>query len=173
VSLLEDPSATEEAKMTAIALLRDLESLQPMKIYIRWQLTRQEKDDLKDHAVESLKAMGKEALNAIESALDRANEYGQEALLDALIGRRGGNKIFDLVLQFFQEKPEKRAVFADYLGKLGDMRALPVLKEAAMDPQVTYLDYIEIRNAIESLGGDCPERDFEEDEGYEALRQLQ
>ena len=42
-----------------------------------------------------------------------------------------------------------------------------------MNPAVGYLDFIEIRNAIEALGGDCPEREFQEDEGYDALWRLQ
>ncbi len=63
-------------------------------------------------------------------------------------------------------------MFAGYLAKLGDDRALEALMEAARDPQISYLTYIEIRNAIEALGGVCPEREFEEDPEYEALRDL-
>ena len=35
-----------------------------------------------------------------------------------------------------------------------------------------YLTFIEIRNAIETLGGICPERNYEDDPEYEALRDL-
>jgi len=38
---------------------------------------------------------------------------------------------------------------------------------------LNYLDYIEIRNAFESLGGEVDqERDFTGDKDYEALRQM-
>lgn len=173
VALLENPGASQEGKMTAIGLLRDLESQLPLKLYIRWQLNRQQEDELSENAMESLKEMGTAALGAMERALDQANLYGQEALLDALVNYPQSSRVYDLAVRFFKEFPKKRAVFAGYLGKLGDMRALDLLKEAALEEDLAYLDYIEIRNAIEALGGDCPQREFDKDEGYEALRQLQ
>ena len=63
-------------------------------------------------------------------------------------------------------------VLAAYLGRLGDERALPLLLERAREEGLRYLDYIELRSAIEALGGDAPERDFGEDPEYEALRGL-
>ena len=47
-----------------------------------------------------------------------------------------------------------------------------VVKECrpAREENLSYLTFIEIRNAIEMLGGNCPEREFEEDPEYEALR---
>ena len=63
-------------------------------------------------------------------------------------------------------------MFAGYLAKLGDDRALPELLEAAKEPKLPYLTYIEIRNAIEELGGSCPEREYDDDPEYEALRDL-
>ncbi len=32
-----------------------------------------------------------------------------------------------------------------------------------------YLDFIELRNAIEELGGTAPEREFDDDPTYDAL----
>ena len=58
------------------------------------------------------------------------------------------------------------------LAKLGDERALPVLTAAAQEEKIPYLTFIEIRNAIETLGGTCPERNYEDDPEYEALREL-
>ena len=42
-----------------------------------------------------------------------------------------------------------------------------------MEPDLPYLTYIEIRNAIEALGGECPEREYAGDEDYEALQGLE
>lgn len=173
LALLEDPSSTREGKMTAVGLLRDMGSEMPLKLYIRWQLNRQDDDELSENAMESLKEMGKIAVAPMERALEKANPFGQEALLDALVNYPGSQRVYDLAIAFFQHNLKKRAIFAGYLGKLGDMRALPILKEAAQEDDLVYLDYIEIRNAIETLGGDCPEREFSEDAAYEALRQLQ
>ena len=46
VALLKDENAPEEAKMTAIGLLREMGSTQAKMLYIAWQLDRPQKDDL-------------------------------------------------------------------------------------------------------------------------------
>ena len=172
VALLKDPESGEEAKMLAIGLLRDLESSQPKMLYIQWQMDRAEKDEMRDYALESLKEMGESVIQPILQEFDHANAAGQEALMDVLAQYPGHEQIFRIGMRLFQERPEKRALFAGYLAKIGDDRALPALIEAAQDPQVNYLTFIELRNAIEELGGTCPEREYEDDPEYEALRGL-
>ena len=93
--------------------------------------------------------------------------------MDVLCDYPGEEKVFQLALKLFEENPKRRALFASYLGKLGDDRALPALMKAAEDPKLSYLDFIEVRSAIEELGGDCPEREFDDDAAYEALQRLQ
>lgn len=172
VELLKDEEATDEAKMTAVGLLRDLDSVQPKMLYINWQLERKAEDDLKDNAVESLIGMGESVVQPILQQFGKANEAGKEALLEVLSHFSGNEQILRLMLDAFQTHPEKRALFAGYLAKLGDERALPALTEAAALLNVPYLTYIEIRNAIETLGGECPEREYDDDPEYEALRGL-
>lgn len=172
VELLKDEEATDEAKMTAVGLLRDLDSVQPKMLYINWQLERKAEDDLKDNAVESLIGMGESVVQPILQQFGKANEAGKEALLEVLSHFSGNEQILRLMLDAFQTHPEKRALFAGYLAKLGDERALPALTEAAALPNVPYLTYIEVRNAIETLGGECPEREYDDDPEYEALRGL-
>jgi len=174
VNLLKDEEndIPEEAKMTAIGVLREMESTQPKMLYISWQLSRQPKDDLAENALDSLKEMGKAALQPMLEALPKANAAGQEALLDALVNFPGNEQVFQLAMRLFRENPTRRAMFAAYLGKLGDDRALPELMKAASDDRCGYIDFIELRNAIEQLGGDLPERDFDDDAEYQALHQL-
>ena len=170
--LLKDPEAGEEARMLAIGLLREMGSVLPKMIYINWQLDRDQKDEMKDNALESLKAMGETVVQPILQVVNRANNAGQEALLEVLADYPGNEQIFQLAMRLFQNNPDRRALFAGYLGKLGDDRALPVLLEAAQEKELGYLTYIELRNAIEQLGGSCPEREYEDDPEYDALRRL-
>ena len=143
-------------------------------LYIQWQLDRAPKDELRDNALESLAAMGKEALTQMLQELPHANEAGKEALLDVLSNFPGNEQVFQLAMRLFHENPERRALFAGYLGKLGDERALEPLMQAAQDDRVRYLDYIELRNAIEELGGVAPEREFDDDDpDYAALQGMQ
>lgn len=169
----EDPAITEEARMTAIGLLRDMESTLPKMLYITWQLDRDEVDDLADNALDSLREMGKAVVQPILQELPHANRAGQEAFLDVLVNYPGNQQVFDLAVRLFKENPTRRALFASYLAKLGDDRALPVLMEAAMDEKCKYMDFIELRNAIEMLGGEAPKKEFYEDAEYDALRAME
>ena len=172
LELLKDNEAPDEARMTAVELLREMESTLPRMQYILWQLDRRPKDELKDNALESLILMGECVVQPILQELPKANEAGEEALLEVLSHFPGNEQTFRLGMKLFRERKERRALFAGYLAKLGDDRALPELTEAAKEPGLSYLAFIEIRNAIESLGGICPEREYEDDPEYEALRDL-
>ena len=173
VELLKDPESEEEARMLAIGLLREMESTLPKMLYINWQLDRAEKDEMKDNALESLRAMGPAVVQPILQAVNQANPAGQEALLEVLADYPGNEQTFRLAMKLFREHPERRALFAGYLAKLGDERALPELESAAKEEKLSYLTYIELRNAMEMLGGVCPEREFEEDPEYDALRDME
>lgn len=169
VALLKEEDAPEEAKMTAIGLLREMESTQPKMLYIEWQMNRAAKDDLADNALDSLKSMGASVVQPLLQNLPHANEAGQEAMLDVLADYPGNEQVFQLAIRLFRENKKRRALFASYLGKLGDDRALPELIAAAGDDSTGYIDFIELRNAIEMLGGVAPEREFDDDPEYNAL----
>ena len=169
VALLKDESAPEEARMTAIGLLREMESTQPKMLYIDWQMNRPDRDDLCDNSLDSLKSMGACVVQPLLEALPKANAAGQEAMLDVLADYPGNEQVFQLALRLFRENRQRRALFASYLGKLGDDRALPALIEAAEDEKTGYIDFIELRNAIEMLGGVAPDREFDNDPDYDAL----
>lgn len=172
LELLKNGEAPEEARMTAVNLLREMESTLPKMLYINWQLDRDGEDELKDNALEGLTEMGECVVQPILQELPKANEAGEEALLEVLSHFPGNEQIFRLAVRLFRERKERRALFAGYLAKLGDERALPELIAAAQEEKLPYLTFIEIRNAIETLGGTCPERSYEDDPEYEALRDL-
>ena len=172
LELLKDEEAPEEARMTAVNLLREMDSTLPKMLYIKWQLNRDGQDELKDSALEGLTQMGECVVQPILQELPKANAAGEEALLEVLSHFPGNEQIFRLAIRLFRERKERRALFAGYLAKLGDDRALPDLIAAAQEEKLPYLTFIEIRNAIETLGGNCPERSYEDDPEYEALRDL-
>ena len=172
LELLKDDDAPEEARMIAVNQLREMESTLPKMLYIQWQLDRSGEDELKDNALESLTEMGENVVQPILQELPKANAAGEEALLEVLSHYPGNEQIFKLAMKLFRERKERRALFAGYLAKLGDDRALPELIAAAGEENLPYLTFIEIRNAIESMGGVCPERTYDDDPEYEALRDL-
>lgn len=173
VALLKDESADPDAKMTAIGLLRNLNSTQPKMLYIGWQLDREAEDELADSAIDSLAEMGPSVVQPMLEALPKANRDGQIAMLDVLVRYPGNDLVYQTAMKLFREHREGRALYAGYLAKLGDERALRELEKAAQDPETGYVEFIEIRAAIERLGGLAPERDFSGDPDYQILSGMQ
>lgn len=173
MALLTDRSKPQEARMTAVSLLRQVESRAPMVDYIRWQVEREEDEELLDSALESLHEMGKDVVKPIMIAFAAADDSGKEALLDVLADYPVEDSVFQFALRIFKQTKDRKALYAGYLGKMDDDRALEALCDAAEAKDVSYIDFIEIRNAIERLGGEAPIRDFQNDPTYQAVRRLQ
>jgi HEAT repeat protein len=172
---LRKENATREMRMAAVTLLREIGSAGALEEYVQWQCDRQEgEDELADNALESLAALGDKAVPAMRDRLSAASPDGQEAMLTLLCHYPGDENVFETAMRLFDARPDRAAVLADCLGKLGDERAIEPLKALAASEETPYLDYIELRSAIEALGGECPERDFDaEDPAYEAMRSMQ
>jgi len=169
VGLIADAGAPRAARMTAINLLREMDQPPPAELFIAWQLNREVEDELADCALESLEAAGEGPLPAMLEALPQAGEAGQEALLSVMSRYPDLPGVYEALIRLFDAAPERTAALSAYLGRLGDERALPLLKARALAPEIGYIDYIELRSAIEALGGEAPEREFEDDPAYRAL----
>ena len=111
LELLKDEEATEEAKMIAINLLREMESVLPKMLYITWQLDRAEKDEMKDNALESLVEMGSQVVQPILQNIRAANPAGQEALLEVLSHFPGTPGVTKLAMKLFEERKDRRPAF--------------------------------------------------------------
>lgn len=173
LALVARDDLPEETQMTAISLLREMESKAPMQRYIDYIASLEEPSDKGDLCAEALMSMGESVVEPILAALSGAGQIGRDIFADVLSNYPGDERIYELMIERFVTRDERRALFASYLAKLGDERAIPMLKEAAQSPDINYLDYMEVVNAIEALGGERPpEREFSGDPYYESLRQV-
>ena len=173
LALFARENLPEEAEMTAISLLREMESKAPMQRYIDFIASLEEPSDKGDLCAEALMSMGEGVVAPIFDALSGAGQTGRDIFADILSNYPGDERIYELMTERFATRDERRALFASYLAKLGDERAIPMLKEAAQSPDINYLDYVEVVNAIEALGGERPpEREFSGDPYYESLKQV-
>ena len=173
LALVARDDLPEETQMTAISLLREMESKAPMQRYIDYIASLEEPSDKGDLCAEALMSMGESVVEPILATLSGAGQTGRDIFADVLSNYPGDERIYELMIERFVTRDERRALFASYLAKLGDERAIPMLKEAAQSPDINYLDYVEVVNAIEALGGECPpEREFSGDPYYESLRQV-
>ena len=173
LALVARDDLPEETQMTAISLLREMESKAPMQRYIDFIASLEEPSDKGDLCAEALMSMGESVVEPILATLSGAGQTGRDIFADVLSNYPGDERIYELMIERFVTRDERRALFASYLAKLGDERAIPMLKEAAQSPDINYLDYVEVVNAIEALGGERPpEREFSGDPYYESLRQV-
>ena len=107
-----------------------------------------------------------------EPALE-TDTHGDISIPEMLSGYHKQDEIYELLIDRFNRHEEQRAMYASFLSKYGDERALPVLYKAIESVDLNYLDFIEIANAIESLGGERPaDREFSGDPYYESLKGL-
>ena len=171
IALFGKPDVEKAAEMTAISLLRELESTAPMQLYIDFIASLTEPDEKGDMCAESLENMGDLVVEPILAVLNGAGDAGREIFADILSNFPGDDRIFDLLMERFASQSDKKALFASYLAKFGDDRAIDALTEAAMERDINYLDFVEISSAIEALGGERPaEREFSGDPYYESLK---
>ncbi len=162
-----------EAALTAISLLQELESIAPMQAYVEFIASLDTPDEKGDMCAEALLSMGEMVVQPILDCLDDAKETGRDIFADILSNFPGEEKTFTLLMERFERCEDRKALFASYLAKYGDDRALPVLLAAALNDNTNYLDYVEIVSAIDELGGERPpERDFDGDPYYESLKRI-
>ncbi|MDR0396954.1 MAG: hypothetical protein LBH66_06595 [Oscillospiraceae bacterium] len=180
---LADASTPYALRLTIVPMLSEMKSVKPMPLYIKWIANRlsaerggrvHRDDDLAELCAEALARMGPSVVEPILEAAPGANPAGQETFLDILCNFPGDKRIVELGVELFERGRGSTALIAAYLGKLGDPKALPPLERALHGGRLAYLDYIEVRNAVEELGGGIPDEqpDFAGDPGYESLKAL-
>lgn len=93
-------------------------------------------------------------------------------LIEILAGYKGNPAVYMGIVSYLY-KGEDVALFARLLGGYGDERAIDVLKSFVEEYDVDYNEYMEIRNAVEELGGDFDDsRDFTDDPFYRFIKGL-
>ncbi|MBQ7486492.1 MAG: hypothetical protein IJT77_03255 [Clostridia bacterium] len=173
LEMIRDDSLDEEIRMTAVSLMQEIGGNAPMEHYLDIITPLEEPSDLGDICAESLVAMGGEVMEPVLARYPRAGAAAKNIFADILCNFEHDDRIYSILEERFRTQTDERALFASYLAKYGDERALPVLVEASREPGLGYLDFVEIANAIEALGGDRPaEREYAGDPYYEALGRL-
>lgn len=122
--------------------------------------------EVRDVAIENLKA------NA-DAAKSRAltfykQDKAQECMLEILSRvKERDDEVFDLLCKVFQNEPNKCEIRASYLAAYGDERALPILLKRIESREIGFVEFQELKYAIEALGGEYDEvRDFSDDKDF-------
>ncbi|MBQ3754827.1 MAG: hypothetical protein II867_01530 [Clostridia bacterium] len=94
-------------------------------------------------------------------------------MLMEILANYKGNKAIFMGLVSYLYKGEDVALFAKLIGSYGDEQGIEVLKTFCEEYEPNYNEFMEIRNAVEELGGDFNlKEDFDDDPLYRFLKGL-
>ena len=94
-------------------------------------------------------------------------------MLMEVLAQYKGNKAIFMGLVGYLYKGEDVALFAKLIGSYGDEQGIEVLKTFCEEYEPNYNEYMELRNAVEELGGDFDlKQDFSDDPLYRYLKGL-
>lgn len=125
-------------------------------------------EDIRSDVTDILRAHADEVKEKAKAFYEQgiATEYMLE-ILSRVKAREEG--IFALLLKEFRTF-DNVSTRASYLAAYGDERALPYLLERIEDRMIGFVEFQELKYAIEALGGEYNEpRDFSEDKDYIAI----
>lgn len=123
-------------------------------------------EDVRDAATEKLKenadAVKDEALSFYRKG--EAAEYMLEILSRV---KTRDEEVYSVLTDAFSKEEDKIPVHAGYLAAYGDERALPLLLEKIEDESIGFVEFQELKYAIEALGGEYDKpRDFSADKDF-------
>ena len=171
--ILCDESRREEHRAEAMGMLRDIGGNTMDDVLVEMVCTADEQNELSDMAADILSGRGSGIVPRLLDWYEDAPEYARDLILDICCNYPGDGRIYDYLMERLRNCPEKRALYASCLGKLGDERAIEPMKAMMQLFDLRYFDYVELRDAVEALGGEIgEERTFYGDPDYEALRNL-
>ncbi len=131
-------------------------------------LTSEVSDDIKEAVCEQLKGGADAAKEQALALFEQGQE--QEMMLEILSRcKQRDERVYELLLTTFRTGDEV-PMHASYLAAYGDERALPVLLEYIDRDDINFLEFREVKYAIEALGGEYTKpRDFSHDPYYQEI----
>jgi len=173
-ALYSDENKSDPVRTLALSLLSETAYPDVKDICVLEVLSSGQASEKSDMAVDILSwGCEKKHLDRLLSAFQEAPEYAKMLILEIACNYPGEECIYTYTVDRLLNDPEHRAIYASDLAKLGDERAIEPLKRLTTLSDLTYYDYLELRDAIEALGGELEiDRAFYGDPDYEAMRNL-
>lgn len=161
-------SGTQEETEYALNLLGACRAALPE--YMRL-LIQSDNEDIRNICVDNIKELADyvkdEALENYKKGIRR--DYMLEIMSRCTIP---DDEVFRILINEFRSDPENVPLHAGYLASYGDERALPYLLDKIDEDGISFIEYQELKYAVESLGGSYEkERDFSSDPYYQLVKQ--
>lgn len=159
----------EEFTAYVMNMLNDL-GVMPVGKYLEFALWDYW-DSVGELATEFLCGVAETAKEKVLAAYADAPDNRKGRLTEILSNAKGDDRVFDVLVAEFAKNTDNIPLYASYLAKYGDERALPFLLAAIEGDKISYADFEELRFAIEALGGTYEkERDFSADKTYKRIK---
>ena len=174
-ALARNAGKSAALRAQALDLLNGLDEARAVRVATDAVLAAQESDAFCELAAEILAGrVDADIADRLLDGYDAAPDFARTLILEALCNFPGDARVYERMLEMLKNRPEQRADAARLLGRYGDARAIEPLKALLDLTDIGYYEYMEVRNAVEALGGEVEnEREFYGDPDYEYLRELE
>lgn len=163
--------SNEEYTVYLMNMLSDMNSSLGVKRYLEFIISDYP-EGIKELATELLVNNADEVKEAIISYFADADSITKARFSEILSNAGRDDRIFEILVNQFVMNPKDIPIYAGYLAKYGDERALAFLETAIESDKINYMDFEELRFAIESLGGEVKnQRDFTADKVYKKIKE--
>lgn len=160
----------EEFTLYVMNILNDKGSTKASSRYLDFVLWDYS-ETIRELATELLGEMANLVKDRILKEFHEVDSVKKACLTEILSKAEKDDKVFDILIEQFAIHQDEIPLYAGYLARYGDERALPFLLTAIENEKLSYSDFNELKFAIESLGGEYDkERDFTKDKTYKKIK---
>lgn len=162
--------SNSDAGLYAVTVLAEIGGGEVTDIFISLLTNSGIKDEIKSVAYGYLSEGVSDAADKILEIINTLPESEQGILVEVMSNYKGRKDIFYWLITMFQ-RADDVPLYAGLLGSYGDTAAVDILKSFAVENDIDYMEYVEIRNAVEELGGDMDgiDKDFSDDPYYKYM----
>lgn len=161
-----------DAKLLAALLLKEIDDEEVEDIFISVLTNDEMPDEVKTVAFEYLSDGDDCVPEKILEIINSVPEKNQGILVEVLSNFKGRKDVFYWLVTMLQ-RAEDVPTYAGLLGRYGDAAAIDILKSFASEVDINYVEFVEIRNAVEELGGEMTEgKDFSDDPYYKYINHI-
>ena len=163
--------ASDKVLIASMNLLEEMDAPQPIDEYAKWLADEKKDEGVIEKAVEALKNNAEKVKEELLSLVSSVSDERKLAFAEILAECKIDERISALLKGLFVKKVNLPFV-AGLIARYGDESAASYLYPAL--DKCNYLEFVEIRNAIEQLGGSVDDeyRDFTDDPYYKAIKNL-
>lgn len=163
-------SQNNKARIISANLLTEMESEHPLDVYARLVCDEGADEGLRELGIEIMCEHADEVADTLYRMIPEATVAQKGMIAEVLVNAKPDDRTLRLLEELFAQG-DNVPFYASLMGKYGDERACAMLYRAL--DNCNYMEYVEIKNAIERMGGVVDDsRDFTDDPYYNAIKNV-